>query len=245
MTDWTVTWVEETDSTNQALKERRDAPHGTVLAARRQTHGRGRLGRSFLSPEGGLYLSALLRPNCPPGELMHLTAMVAVAVRRAVASFGVEPEIKWVNDLVCQGKKLCGILVEWSGSAAIIGVGINCNATDFPPEIASTATSLRLLTGHETDIAALAEAVAEALREMDSVLLSGREAYLAEYPAHCVTLGKPVRLLQSGKEPREAFALGLDENAGLLVRFADGHTETVQSGEASIRSFTGYAHTEF
>lgn len=237
---WNVTWLSETDSTNNELKRRADAPHGAVIAARRQTGGRGRRGRSFVSPEGGLYLSALLRPNAAPDELLHLTAMVAVAVRRAIATLGVQTDIKWVNDLLYDGKKLCGILVEWSGTAAVIGIGINCNATTFPDEIAEKATSLRLITGHEIDIPTLAEALVRELRRMDAALLTERAAWLAEYAAHCLTVGRTVRLLRVNKPPEDAFAVGLDEHAALLVRRADGTVEAVQSGEASVRGADGY-----
>lgn len=238
---WPVTWLEETDSTNNALKRLPDAPHGTVLAARRQTGGKGRLGRSFSSPEGGLYLSVLLRPSALPEQLLHLTAMAAVAARRAIAQVsGVEAEIKWVNDLLAGGKKLCGILTEWCGRAAIIGIGINCNTTDFPEPLRQSATSLRLLTGHEIDIDALAGAMARQLEALDAAVLDGREAWLSEYAAHCVTVGKPVRLLRGGEELGTAFAVGIDGQGGLQVRYADGSMDVIRTGEVSVRGADGY-----
>lgn len=242
MAAWDVEWLEETDSTNSELKRRLDAPHGTIVAARRQTGGRGRLGRSFRSPDGGVYLSVLLRPSVPPGELLHLTAMAGVATRRAIEQVsGVAAGIKWVNDLVCDGKKLCGILVEWCGSAAIIGIGINCNTVDFPQELRETATSLRLLTGRDFAPEALAACLAQQLRAMDAALVAGRGAWLDEYAAHCITLGKPVRLLRGGEELGAAFATGIDAEGGLQVRYADGSTGTIRSGEVSVRSTGGYA----
>lgn len=241
MTAWNVEWLDEIDSTNNELKRRMDAPHGTVLAARRQTGGKGRLGRSFCSPEGGVYLSVLLRPEVSPEHLMHLTAMAGVATRRAIAAVsGIEAGIKWVNDLVYDGKKLCGILVEWCGSAAIIGIGINCNTVDFPEGLAQTATSLRLLTGREIAPEALAGCLARQLRAMDAALLTDRDTWLAEYAAHCVTLNQPVRLLRGGEEIGTAFATGIDEQGGLQVRYPDGTSDTIRSGEVSVRGTDSY-----
>ena len=241
MTAWNVEWLDEIDSTNNELKRRMDAPHGTVLAARRQTGGKGRLGRSFCSPEGGVYLSALLRPEVSPEQLLHLTAMAGVAARRAIAALsGIEAGIKWVNDLVYDGKKLCGILVEWCGSAAIIGIGINCSTVDFPAELRASATSLRLLTGRDISPGALAEQLAQELRAMDAALLTGRDAWLAEYAAHCVTLGKPVRLLRGGEDIGDAFAVGIDAQGGLRVRYDNGTEAIIRTGEVSVRGAEGY-----
>lgn len=240
MAQWQIEWLSETDSTNNELKRRTDAPNGTVVAARRQTAGRGRLGRSFVSQDGGLYLSALLRPELPPERLLHLTAMVAVAVRRAIAEIGVETQIKWVNDLLCDGKKLCGILVEWSGRAAIVGIGINCNTQTFPDELTEKATSIRNVTKQIIDIDTLAVLVVRELRRMEAVLLTERAKWLEEYAANCLTIGRPVKLLRIGRPPCEAFAVGIDETAALNVRLADGSIETVQSGEAVVRGIDGY-----
>lgn len=242
MSAWNVEWLEETDSTNRELKRRPDAPHGSVVAARRQTDGRGRLGRSFCSPDGGLYLSVLLRPSAPPELLLHLTAMAAVATRRAIAEVsGISAGIKWVNDLVLDGKKLCGILTEWCGTAAIIGIGINVNTAAFPDELLPSVTSLRLLTGRTLSVEALADALARQLVAMDAALLTERETWLSEYAAHCVTVGKPVRLLQGGAEVGTAFAAGIDAQGGLLVRYDDGTTDVIRSGEVSVRGTDGYA----
>ncbi len=241
MAAWKVEWLDEIDSTNNELKRRLDAPHGTVLAARRQTGGKGRLGRSFCSPAGGVYLSALLRPEVSPEYLLHLTAMAGVAARRAIAAVsGIEAGIKWVNDLVYDGKKLCGILVEWCGSAAIIGIGINCSTVDLPAELRASATSLRLLTGRDISPDALAERLAQELHAMDAALLTGRNAWLAEYAAHCVTLGKPVRLLRGGEDIGGALALGIDAQGGLRVRRDDGTQDVIRTGEVSVRAANGY-----
>ena len=135
----------ELPSTNDLAKElaRQGAPEGTTVIARRQTAGRGRLGRSFHSPEGtGLYMSVVLRPHCAPQELMHLTCAVAVAACDAVeATARIRPGIKWINDLVTDGKKLGGILTElgFSGKGtvdyAVIGISIALSPDDFRPKL--------------------------------------------------------------------------------------------------------------
>lgn len=243
-----LTVVEETGSTNEDLKKQTNAPHGTALLARRQTGGKGRLGRQFSSPEGGVYLSLLLRPKAKPGELLHLTAMAAVAVRRAIWKLcGLQAQIKWTNDLVYEGKKLCGILTELvtgEGGAlqsVIIGVGLNCNTRPeaLPPELEKMATSLAQVTGRSFDIPEAAGAILQELWEMDRALFSEKASWLREYEKACVTLGKQVRIIR-GEAERCALALGIDENGGLLVRYEDGTEGTVQTGEVSVRGMYGY-----
>lgn len=236
MKNWSVELLQTVDSTNLELRRREAAPHGTVLVARHQTSGRGRLGRTFSSPHG-VYFSALLRRTEPPEQLLHLTAMTAVAVRRALLdACGVDTRIKWVNDLLLGEKKLGGILVETTGDGRyIIGIGINCNTdyNDLPPELRQTAAVIR--GDEETLILALVRSLAE----MDENLLQNRSAWMQEYAEHCCTVGREVRLLR-GDEVTEAFATGVAENGALLVRYSDGTTAAVRSGEASVRGRFGY-----
>ena len=245
-------WLEETDSTNDQLKAmaRRGAPHGTVLIADRQTGGHGRMGRSFLSPGGvGIYFSMLLRPQCSPMELMHLTCATAVAMCNAVeASAGFRPGIKWTNDLVYQKRKLGGILTELGLSATgtvdyvIIGIGINCCQceADFAPEIRDIAGSLSMVTGGDIDRAKVAAAMMESLREMDQILLTKKEEILDDYRNDCITVGQEISLLRVGEEVRHGKAISVDAEGALVVEFADGHLETVNSGEVSVRGMYGY-----
>ena len=239
---WKVEVLDEIDSTNSELKRRTDVPHGCVLVTEHQTEGRGRRGRQFVSPPGGVYLSVLLRPHAKPDELLHLTAMAAVAVRRAILEVSPLPvEIKWTNDLVCEGKKLCGILTELVDSAVIIGIGVNCNTPPeaFSPEVRRIAGSLRSLSGQPVVPECLTAAMVRNLAEMDRVLLTQREQWLAEYARHCVTLGKAVRVIR-GTQQRAATALGIDEHGALLVRYENGETAAVNSGEVSVRGMYGY-----
>lgn len=245
-------WLEETDSTNDRLKAmaRQGAPHGTVLIADRQSGGHGRMGRSFHSPGGvGIYFSILLRPRCAPGELMHLTCATAVAMCDAVENAtGFRPGIKWTNDLVSGKRKLGGILTELGLSSkdtvdyVIIGIGINCchRETDFTPEIRNIAASLSMVTGKETDRAQVAAAMMDSLHHMDGILLTEKTAILNRYRQDCITIGQEVSLLRVGEEVRHGRAVGMDDEGALLVTFADGHTEAVNSGEVSVRGMYGY-----
>ena len=245
-------WLEETDSTNDQLKKlaRQGAPHGTVLIADRQSGGHGRMGRSFHSPGGvGIYFSILLRPDCSPGELMHLTCATAVAMCDAVesaASF--RPGIKWTNDLVYKIKKLGGILTELGLSAngtvdyVIIGIGINCcqQEADFAQDIRDIAASLSMVTGTEIDRAKVAAAMMDALWNMDKILLPQKTDILNRYRSDCITIGQEVSLLRLGEAVRHGKAIGMDDEGALIVEFSDGKVETVNSGEVSVRGMYGY-----
>lgn len=246
----TLQWYDTIDSTNSQAKAlaASGAPHGTVLVAGHQTGGRGRLGRSFSSPSGmGVYLSVILRPNCPPGQLMHLTCATAVAMCNAVEqAAGFRPGIKWTNDLVYGSKKLGGILTELSATAkvvdyAIVGIGINCRqqASDFPPELQSIATSLSMATGQDTPPCRLAAAMICALADMDRSLLKEKSDILSAYRKDCVTLGREVMLLHA-EQTFSGQAVDLDDDGGLIVRLSDGTIRTVTSGEVSVRGIYGY-----
>lgn len=225
------------------------APEGTVLIADRQTGGRGRRGRSFHSPAGmGIYFSLLLRPNCPPDLLMHLTCAVAVAMCDATEkAAGFRPGIKWTNDLVSGGKKLAGILTELGlGSDgtvdyAVIGVGINCNQkpTDFPEEIREMAGSLAMVAGRPVDRCVMAAAMAEALYAMNRRLLTEKEQIMEQYRRDCITIGQEISLVR-GETVRHGTAVDVDGSGALLVEFSPGLVEAVNSGEVSIRGLYGY-----
>lgn len=237
------------DSTNTMAKAlaAQGAPAGTVLIADHQTGGRGRLGRSFLSPEGvGIYLSVILRPQVRPDKILHLTAMAAEYLTQAVEEVcGVTPGIKWTNDLVMNRKKISGILTELSVEAesglvqyVVVGIGVNCNQTGFDPAIADIATSLALETGQPVDRNLLAAAMIRAMHRLSEQLLTDRD-WLRRYEAVCVTLGQEVKLVR-GDEVRYAFAEGLDDAAALLVRYPDGSREAIACGEVSVRGMYGY-----
>ncbi len=213
------------------------APHGTVLCSEIQTAGRGRLGRTFVSSEGGLYLSVLLKRKEPLNELLHVTPMVAVAVRRAIRDLypTLQVDIKWINDLQLRGKKICGILTEVAPQGGvIIGIGINCNTQGFPPELKDIAGSLREFCGM-VDTEALLRALLRRLAELDEGLFSRKAKWMEEYRQNCISLHRDVLLL-SPTEQREAYAEDIGENGELLVRLPDGSREAVSMGEVSLRN---------
>lgn len=245
------TWLSETDSTNSVLKRLAPTgiPAGTAVCAGHQTGGRGRMGRSFLSPpDMGIYLSMLLRPECRAEELMHLTCASAVAVCDAIEkAAGFRPGIKWTNDLVYGKRKLCGILTELGlredGSVdyAIVGVGINCRQTisDFPPELQDRAGSLEMVTGKGISRQMLTAEILTALYRMNDGLLREKEAMLNRYRADCITLGKEISLVR-GDSVRHGKALDVSDSGALIVEFAPGQVEAVDSGEVSVRGMYGY-----
>lgn len=235
------------DSTNTRAKTlaQNGAPHGTCVFAKAQSQGRGRMGRSFSSPSGlGMYLSVVLRPHCPPAQLMNLTCAVGVAACEAVKQIsGLEPGLKWINDLVVDGKKLGGILCELSidpktGDVdfAIVGIGVNClqKPEDFPPELQSLATSLLMQTGNAISPAALAAAMIDRLSRMPLPF-----GDMDQYRRLCVTLGKPVQVLQADHSYL-AEAVSVDDAGALTVKTPDGQKKTVSSGEVSVRGLYGY-----
>lgn len=244
--------LETIDSTNNRCKllAAQGAPEGTVLVADCQTGGRGRLGRSFLSPpHQGVYLSVILRPQVFPRDLMHLTCAVAEAMCDAVErAAGFRPGIKWTNDLVSGQKKLAGILTELSVeaesgrvSSVVAGIGINCNqeAQDFPSEIREIATSLRQILGAPIDRSQLAAAMIRNLHRMDGAWKTGKAEWMARYAADCMTIGKDIQVVR-GDAIRRAHADGIDADAALLVTYEDGTKEAVSSGEVSVRGMYGY-----
>ncbi len=244
--------LEQIDSTNTEAKRQAmaGAPDGLVVLAEEQTGGRGRLGRSFQSPRGtGLYLSALLRPRLAPETVANLTAWVAVAVCDGIeACCGVRPQIKWTNDIVLNGKKLCGILTELglesetnSLDYLVTGIGINTNQRreDFAPEIRDMATSLALELGRPVRRVELARHVIQALDRMYQNFPENKAAYLDRYRQDCLTTGRPVQLI-TPTQRREAQAVEIDGQFRLVVEFPDGSREALMAGEVSVRGMYGY-----
>lgn len=248
----TLLWLPSTDSTNVQAKllARQGAPHGTLVLAGKQTAGRGRLGRSFDSREGmGVYLSLILRPKCSAEQLMHLTCAVGVAMCRAVEdAAGFTPKLKWINDLVFEKKKLGGILTELAIDPAtglvdyaVVGIGINCRQQkeDFPKELQDIAASLSMVSGKEVSPALLAGCMINTLWQLDGVLFQQKQEIMDAYRKHCITLGKQVQVIRADTV-RAGTALSMDDDGALLVQYADGSRESVNSGEVSIRGMYGY-----
>ena len=240
------------DSTNTECKRRAmsGAPDGLVILAEEQTGGRGRLGRTFQSPRGcGLYLSALLRPDLPPAEVVDFTAWVAVAVCDGIEeACGVRPRIKWTNDLVLNGKKLAGILTELglesetnSLQYLVTGIGINVNhrPEDFGEDIRDIATSLAQELGRPVRRSVLAAEVIWAMDRMYAGFPHTKQEYLEKYRADCMTPGHHVQLITPVSR-QEAFAVEIDDDFRLVVELPDGTRKALSTGEVSVRGMYGY-----
>ena len=233
-------------STNTLLKQMaaEGEPAGLALVAGAQTAGRGRMGRSFYSPEGcGLYLSLLLRPTAEAAEVTRLTACAAVATAEAIEELTeARPGIKWVNDLYLDGKKICGILAE-AGlhpetgrmSYVVVGIGVNLYQPkmDYPEElkqIAGTVLGTRKMPELRNRLTALILGKLAACADNPGAL----EIY-QKYRERSLTLGREITIIQPGTEPVHATAIDLERDYGLRVRGKDGSERILRSGEISIR----------
>ena len=221
------------------------AGEGYVIAAGAQSAGKGRFGRAFHSPAGhGAYFSLLLRPGSRASEAALITSAAAVAAARAIEEvFGVSVGIKWVNDLLVDGKKVCGILTEAefgmeSGriESAVLGIGINVSEPEdgFPEELENVATAL-CGKGRVINAGSRCRLIAAALDNFWGYYTNLSErAFLSEYRSRSILPGRDI-IVVSGEGGRPARAIGVDDDCGLIVRYEDGSTATLSSGEVSIR----------
>ena len=229
------------DSTNTRAKilAAAGAPHGFLVVADSQSAGRGRLGRSFWSPEhSGVYMTVILRPECTAEKASLVTSLAAVAAARAVEKLsGADVKIKWVNDLYIGGKKICGILSEAGfrpdghPDYVAVGIGVNVLKAEFPPELRDIAGSIRSETGCEPDRNRLA---AEILNELEAVygqLETGE--FLEESRRRSNVIGRDVLVFEGGKQ-YPARALDIDEQGHLVIRTAGG-ISVLGFGEISLR----------
>lgn len=234
---------DEIESTNTYLKKCDKSAFNDfyVVISNSQTNGRGRMNRDFFSPkDSGIYLSILLFPTLEPKDCVLLTTAAAVAVRRAIEeTLGLKTQFKWVNDIYCNGKKLCGILTESSINTkdnkldyAIIGIGINFKKTAYPSEISNIATSLEecteLICNRNTLIASI-------LNNLENLYLAlPNKDYMKDYCKNSFLIGKEVTVIK----PNYSFAavvLNVDDNANLIVKDENKKIHTLYSGEVSLK----------
>lgn len=234
------------DSTNTYLKQRAaELPDGYTVVADCQTAGRGRRGRAFVSPSGtGVYISILLHPALPLERINTITVAAAVALSEAIAeTAGFTPDIKWVNDILMDGKKLCGILTEASVEAetgqlsyAIVGVGVNIRtpADGLPEEIRDIAGCLEDFSPHPVRRNMLAASFCNHMESCYHLILSGdTETLIDRYRSFIHFLGQPITVIRNG-EATPATAIAVDSNGHLVIE-QDGQRSTMLAGEISIR----------
>ena len=234
--------LDEIDSTNNYAKKlaSQGAENGTAVIADRQTAGKGRMGRNFVSPSGcGVYISIITRPKFSMETVSLITSAIAVATANAVENLCDEPvKIKWVNDLYMNNKKICGILTEASMGLemrsldyAVIGIGINVRKNnEFDEELKKRAASIEECTGKKIDRNRLC---AEILKQAEICLenIESRE-YIKEYSRRELLTGNRITAMQ-GNTKIEGFAEGIDKNACLIVRLDNGSVIHLSSGEAN------------
>lgn len=234
------------DSTNNVLKQ--EAAHGEkegkVLIAEEQTRGKGRKNRRFFAPAGaGVYMSILLRPRLNAQDATFITAAAAVAVAKSIESVsGKRAKIKWVNDVYCDNKKVCGILTEASldmesGGVeyAVLGIGVNVNppAGGFPDELSGLAGSIFDSQSYDAD--ARSRLAAQILQNFwDYYKNLAHKPFLSEYRERSMLLGRGIFVIE-GDAVQKAQALDIDDNCRLVVRFEDNAEKALSSGEVSIK----------
>ena len=245
-----VHFFETIDSTNlrAKLEAEAGAKQGTLIVADEQTAGRGRRGRDWESPAGkNVYFTLLLRPEMDPGRASMLTLVMALAVAEGIQkTCRLDPQIKWPNDIVLEGKKICGMLTEMSLERdyihyVVVGVGINVGLQCFPESIRATAACLQEFTGEPVNRATL---IAEIMKSFEPLYDRFLQTYdMREirqlYEDKLVNRNRQVRVLDP-KGEYTGTARGINDRGELLVELTDGRTETVYAGEVSVRGLYGY-----
>ena len=237
------------ESTQNYGKElgKKEPVHGTLILAEEQTAGRGRRGRSWQSEKGAnIAMSLCLEPKLRTEHAAGLTLVMALAVAEGIKKVtGREPQIKWPNDIVLNGRKICGILTEMcfkdGGYIVVIGVGINVNNTGFPEDIKGTASSLKLETGAETSREALIASVMECFENYYEIYEQTEDLTLLkeQYESMLANKNREVNVLDP-KEPYKGTAKGINSAGNLIVVCEDGTEKEVYSGEVSVRGIYGY-----
>ena len=252
-TEWVakeVLYFDTIDSTNTKAQElaEKGYPSGTLVVADKQESGKGRRGRSWVSPSGtGIFMTLMIKPDINPNNASMLTLVAALAVAKAITSVtGEEAMIKWPNDIVVNGKKVCGILTEMNAqfdyiNYIVVGIGINVHNESFPEEISQMASSLMIEAGgkrfHRAQI--IAETMSYFEQYYDTFLKTqDLSALVREYDELLVNRNKSVRVLDP-KEPFDGKAMGITPKGELIVDTWESR-KLVSSGEVSVRGIYGY-----
>ncbi|NOX80500.1 MAG: biotin--[acetyl-CoA-carboxylase] ligase [Deltaproteobacteria bacterium] len=236
----------EADSTNSLALElgRQGAPHGTVVVAARQTGGRGRAGRGFVSPPGGLYMSVILRPDLALGYLRLVTLAAGVACSVVLEKHGISPLLKWPNDLYCGRKKLGGILTEtapWSAAQAgvpfvVVGIGLNVNSlpADFPPPLPDLVTSLSEITHRRHDLDLLRREIVRQLDYLVSGLEHNTEALFSLWRQRDFLLGRNISWQDENGLVVHGTGAGLLPDGSYRLRTPEGLIHPILAGVLKV-----------
>lgn len=245
-----VLYFNELDSTNTYAKKAAEEPDsdGTLIVADTQNAGKGRRGKTWVSfKETGIWMTIILKPKIAPKSASMLTLVAGMAVCTGISKvLQLETRIKWPNDVIINGRKICGILTEMSTEIdyinhVVVGIGVNANMEEFPEEIKQTATSLALEQGHKIMRAELIAGIMKEFEQFYHIFLETEnlENLQEEYNSRLVNRGKEVVIL-TGDSKLEAIACGIDKDGELLVKTKDGSLQAIVAGEVSVRGVYGY-----
>lgn len=245
-----IYYYDELDSTNNMAKKKAEdgASHGTLVITECQNGGRGRRGKKWISPSGsGIWMSFILRPEIHPYTASMLTLVAALAAVSALKKIGgLNCNIKWPNDIVVNGKKVCGILTEMSSELdavnyVIIGIGFNVNTTEFDEDIRTIASSLFLETGLKIKRSQVVADFAKCFEKYYKIFIQTQDmnGLMNEYNSLLINAGKEVKI-NNIKSEFIGNAIGINERGELLVKKQDGSIENIMSGEVSVRGLYGY-----
>ncbi len=240
-----IVCMDEVDSTNREARRlaAQGAAHGTLVLADAQRAGRGRRGRGWISPAGeGIFMTLILRPEGAPARMAKLSLATALAAARAIGEeTGLDARIKWPNDIVIGGRKVCGILLEMDAGdgcvrSVVAGVGINVHQTAFDPEIAQTASSLDLLSGRRQSREAIVRAF---LTAFEAATAMEEGAMMRDYCACSATIGQRVQVIGL-TQTFTGTAEGVTDSGALLVTDERGERHEVLAADVSVRGVMGY-----
>lgn len=245
-----IHFYDQIDSTNNEAKKKAEngAAHGTLVITECQSGGRGRRGKKWISPEGsGIWMSFVLRPEIEPYNASMLTLVTALAATSAMRKqAGMDCYIKWPNDIVLNGKKVCGILTEMSAEPdavnyVVIGIGINVNTTEFDEEIQNVASSLFVETGRKIKRSTLVAEFASEFEKYYDIFLQTHDmsSLTEEYNSMLINAGREVKITDSNGG-FTGIAIGIDNKGELLVKCEDGSIKKIVAGEVSVRGLYGY-----
>ncbi|WMJ80107.1 biotin--[acetyl-CoA-carboxylase] ligase [Clostridium sp. MB40-C1] len=246
-----IVYLESVDSTNNEAKKlaNKDVVEGTVVIAEEQIMGKGRLGRNFISPKyKGIWMSIILTPDINPMNVPKITQVAAASVIMGLKKNGIKAFVKWPNDIVINGKKICGILTEMSGEInkvnyVIVGIGINVNVEEdeFTEEIRDIASSLKIQSGKTINRKEVVSSVLNYFEELyeEFVTKENIDTSIKICRESSILLGKEIKIIERNNKFL-AKALNLSNEGRLIIQHSDGKVEEIMSGEVSVRGINGY-----